>query len=464
MSINHKSADQIVIIALENRNPNHITINTFLSIAKFINNKTENSDGLDEIIETKNGTGALADIVRIFSSTESVSKMKSLITLAVKSNPDLDPEFNPRKMLKGRAADFECYFKKQIISADGGLNPSNTGNSILSTQRTTPRPPTKNLLQSVSINPFQSLNVTSTSAEKQGSTTKSAGTINFDDPMLAWFKLQFDSCAKDSQIKTIENKMDALESKMVSKTGTLEDQIDEIEASIVPRIDIENQIVEAEQRVTESVHHELEIVPTESKIATELATENARKLEELIDQIKNNRFDKPALSEYSILGAATCFNAGNKLYWKQINFMKRSGIFSLIIKDEKLYKTESIDDEDVYTLNFSRLTKVLKLKFTDVPEFKKRMSKSSNLVAKCRIIGKSPSDTHTKVKKMIDDKHLINKYVHIALITPDEFDISEALDQWVELGSAIRYDVTKAGGVTVLINDGVTLPRFFVRV
>ena len=84
---------------------------------------------------------------------------------------------------------------------------------------------------------------------------------------------------------------------------------------------------------------------------------------------------------------------------------------------------------------------------------------TGNLVTKCRILGNTPADTFTKIKNLIDTKHekSKSKNVHISLITPDEFDISDVLNIWVdEIKCAIKYDVTKSGGVTVMINDGKT--------
>ena len=102
MSINHKSAAEIVIIALKNKNPKHITIGTFLSLAKYINTKTGSDIGLDETLDTKNGTAALQDLLRIYTNTENVCKIESLITLGVMSDP-ANPDYVQQNMLKGQS-------------------------------------------------------------------------------------------------------------------------------------------------------------------------------------------------------------------------------------------------------------------------------------------------------------------------------------------------------------------------
>ena len=290
------------------------------------------------------------------------------------------------------------------------------------------------------------------------------------DHMKEWFKLQFQGLAKESQVKELSNRVSVFE-RTVKNVADLTEKIVILETNVVTKDQLEHEITEFTVRIDEHLKQTCDNITTDMNNHQFDIIENSEAIAEFSKQICDLKDSgtqgqvSTSHSKTAILGMANEYVCGNKLYWRSINFGKRSGVIMLVIKDTDLYNVIApLDgaDEDAkstFELNFRRLRKVLGVKIAQIQDYNTRKSLSGNVVTKCRVVGNSPADTYDKIKKLIDTKHekSKSKYVNISLITPEEFDISNVLDFWVdELKCAIKCDITKSGGVTVMINDGKT--------
>ena len=258
----------------------------------------------------------------------------------------------------------------------------------------------------------------------------------------------------------------------VKSVETFSTRLDTLESVVPSRNELKQVVADSESKINAVLSVESDKIRQLVSSNTHDIGANRSAITEIVEIVKtiedfgvSTAVGTPTISKVAALAYANQFVSGNKMYWRAINFGKRSGIFMMIVKNDNLYKElqpaadAPADAKKTYELNFNRIQKVLNLKITNVKEFNMRMSLSGNLVAKCRVMSNGPSDSFTKIKNLIDRKHEvgISKYVHIQLITPEEFDISDILDYWIDnVKCAIKYDVTKSGGVTVMVNDGVT--------
>ena len=454
MSIrNYISNDKIILKALS-KNPGHIVAAVYKTVADVI---MKIDPDFDASLAVKNGTEASAQFIRIMD-TEKVVELKSLFKKAVS-----DPEFifAPTDILKARTHADATYFKvvpqpPAPTGTDGTLVPASSSNATLTSS---------------------SPSITSGTGKSASKNTpyklsNPAPTLSFADPMKDWLKAQLQGLAKESQINELSIKVTNFENT-IKTVETLTSKIATLE-SIVPT---RNEVLTESKAVTDKLMNftknelsKVQVCVDASLLETNVNREN---IVEINNKLKNlEDFGSaatlngiPAISKVALLAKANYFVCGVKLYWRAINFAKRSGIFTMIIKDPALYREIAVpeDAEDgtksTFELNFSRIHRIIGVKVSAVKDFNIRTSLSGNLVTKCRIQGITPADTFNKIKKLIDSKHepAKTKYVHICLITPDEFDISDVLNLWVdELKCAIKFDVTKSGGVTVMINDGKT--------
>ena len=446
MSIyNYLPCDDIFFKALA-KNPNNIIAAAYKQLADQI---MVTDPEFDKGLAVKNGTEAMSQLIRIID-TEKVRELKVLVTRAV-SHPDFT--YTPTEMLKARAHADAAYHKVVSLphGADGSLISSSSGNSTLT---------------------IAAPSVPNQPGTPYRATNKSTSNFTLPDPMKEWFKNQLQGLAKESQIKELATKVTNFENT-IKNVENLSTKITTLESIVPTRNEMLQESKALESKFTDLTKAEYNKVLTltdSNKLEINSNRENITEINSKIKSLEDfgvsaAKDGNPAISKVTMVALANQYICGNRLYWRSINFAKRSGIFTMIIKNTALYKENPIpaDAEDdakpTYDLNFSRLHRVLGTKITVVKDFNIRLSLSGNLVTKCRILGNTPMDTFARIKKLIDTKHekSISKNVHICLITPEEFDISDVLNMWVDdLKCAIKYDVTKSGGITVMINDGKT--------
>ena len=454
--IHYKPIDEILISALEG-NPNHIVYAAYKTIVDLINDDDCPANlELEENIIAKNGTEAVSSLVRILG-TDSACKLKILIKRAI-SNPKFN--YTAKDVLKPRSlVDLKYQVvplspenietpNVPILVPDGGLIPSNNSTSIL-----VPNSSSSNKSTPYKINP------------------KTAPTLSLADPLKAWFTAQLQGLARESQINELNIKITNFENT-VNTVQTLATNFNTLKSVVPTRNEMKDEIAKVEVKVnTLLVNESVKIVQSVESNQLEISS-NRDDITNIMDKIKEIQDFGVSTSvgisttpDVVVIALANQFVCGNKMYWRAINFGKRSGVFMMIVKNADLYKElpaetgAPVDAKKCYELNFARLQKVLGVKITAVNDFNMRLSLAGNLVAKCRLLTNNPAETFTKMTALINRKHdkTISKFVHIQLVTPDEFDISDVLDIWVDtLKCAVKYDVTKSGGVTVMVNDGVT--------
>ena len=452
MSIrNYISNDKIILKALT-KNPGHVVAAVFKTVADLI---MKLDPDFDRCLAVKNGTEASVQFIRILG-TEKVAELKSLLKRAVS-----DPEFNyaPTDILKSRAHADASYFvvvsQPPAPPADGTLVPASSSTAFLTSNSLSAPPGTKSASKST---PYKLSNP--------------APTLSLADPMKEWLKAQLQGLAKESQINELSIKVTNFENtiknveSLTSKVAILESIVPTRKEVLLESKKVTDELSEFTKNECLKVQVGVDANSLETRVNREDIAEINNKMKTLEDFGSAATLNgTPAMSKAALLAKANYFVCGVKLYWRAINFAKRSGIFTMIIKDPNLYKEIAVpeDAEDgaksTFELHFSRIHRVIGVKVSAVKDFNIRTSLTGNLVTKCRIQGITPADTFNKLKKLIDTKHepAKTKYVHICLITPDEFDISDVLNLWVdELKCAIKFDVTKSGGVTVMINDGST--------